>query len=326
MKLHRLAVPIPFLFMLLSGLKWLQAAETAPAAPPKPPAEASSPAAANPATAPVAPAPAGAPANMGRGRMRGEVGLSRREKITGAVVAITRQGDEANLFATTTDPFGVFQFESLPEGNYTVIALKDGLLPARKEGIEVRAPFRADVEVLMTPGAAPPPVVGSAAPSAASGDSAAAPADAGTIRLTVVSAGGTPVEGARLNLRALAGTSDPIRGQTDGEGRFEFARPPAGEYFLRLEAPGYLPIHLDRAALGLAFRSVRVFLTSRPFDYPGTAADLLPDEKPVPPVDLATKPAPVPAQTPANAPPVPAPAGSIPPAPPQPPAPAPPPS
>ena len=136
-----------------------------PAVPAKPPA--ASDEAAKPAPAPAAPA---APPAVGRGRLRGEVGFSRREKLTGAMVVLLRESDPSWMGLTASGASGVFNAEGIPEGSYRIFVFRDGARPAIEKGFLVRGPFRAQADLTVqkaTPGAPPPP---SAAAASASTD------------------------------------------------------------------------------------------------------------------------------------------------------------
>ena len=70
----------------------------------------------------------------------------------------TPESGDVRIFVTSTDEKGAYRFDALPEGVYRVRLLKHGLEPVLKDGVELRFPFRAVVEVVMEPasGAAPP--------------------------------------------------------------------------------------------------------------------------------------------------------------------------
>jgi hypothetical protein len=92
-----------------------------------------------------------------------------------------------------------------------------------------------------------------------------------------------PIREARVLLRSRGPKVDPLRGITDGEGITRMSAPPPGEYLLKIDVPGYLPARVDRLLLGRTPPVVTAVLTSRPLDYPAKPAELLPEEKPVPP-------------------------------------------
>jgi hypothetical protein len=92
-----------------------------------------------------------------------------------------------------------------------------------------------------------------------------------------------PIREARVLLRSRGPRVDPLRGITDGSGITRMAAPPPGEYLLRIEVPGFLPARVDRLVLGKTAPVVTAVLTSRPLDYPAKPAELLPEDKPVPP-------------------------------------------
>jgi len=240
-----------------------------------------------PPPAPPAPAPAvpAATAAAPRGRIRGEVGVSRRFPITGAVVAAVREDDLSTVFLTTTDSIGVFLFEGIAEGTYRLDVFKDGLQPLRKEGVVVRGPFRTELSLQVPVGAGDEPLVGEQTDAPPPLEEMT-PAPGAEVDVTVVAQGGVPIEGARISLRSQDSGADPVRAATQTSGKIVLRRPRPGLYELRIEAPGFLPIHVKRLRLAGVFSSARIFLTPRPYNYPGTPTDLLPDEKPVPPSDL----------------------------------------
>src|SRR5262245_34848358 len=150
-------------------------------------------AAADPATAPpTAPAPApppaagSAPAPAGphadAGQVRGTILYGRRDPAVGAIVIVRSETGPTTVRIATAGTSGTFGFDGLPDGTYRAEVRRDGYVPIVKSGIQVRAPFRAVVELLLVKDDAPP------APQAAApagGDASLA----GTIR----SAGGAPI-------------------------------------------------------------------------------------------------------------------------------------
>ena len=229
------------------------------------------------------PPAAGINETLGRGRIRGEVGLSRREKIAGVVVAMVAGSGSSGLFLTATDADGVFLMDGLPEGLYDLIVSKDGFQPALEGGLDVHGPFRTDTDVRIRAGEGPPLVV-----RVVGGGATAVP---GKVVLLATDPRRVPREGARFEMRSLAGGADPLNGETARDGRLELPPAPPGEYTLRIEAAGCLPLRLERLVVeGSGEISVRAVLIERPFGYEGTPADLLPDEKPVPPPEITSSP------------------------------------
>ena len=92
-----------------------------------------------------------------------------------------------------------------------------------------------------------------------------------------------------------------MTGETGKDGELELPRPPPGEYSLKIECAGQLTLRVDRLVIADAPLAIEAFMVARPPDYRGTPADLLPEEKPLPPPEIAPQPEPPqgPAPTPA---------------------------
>src|SRR5262245_6882191 len=131
------------------------------------------------AGATAAPPPAAAASS---GQIRGTISYGRHTPAVGAVVIVRPDNAPSPVRIATTGSSGTFGFDRLPDGVYRAEVRRDGYAPVVKSGIQVRAPFRAVVELLLVKDDAPP------APQAAApagGDASLA----GTIR----SAGGAPI-------------------------------------------------------------------------------------------------------------------------------------
>lgn len=228
--------------------------------------------------------PANADAQQAKGRLRGEISFSRQEPAPGAVVVLIRDGDPGTLFAAMTDRDGGFRFEGIPEGNWSLGVVFDGAAPVVKESVPVKPPARAVVDIVMkkTSSHFAPPLF-DLARFESSGLPAVKPSGSGQLTIRVVDAGMKPIREARIVLKSRGPMVDPLRVVTDGDGGAELPPPAPGEYTLRVEMPGYLPLRLERIALGHTAPKVGVVLTPRPLDYPARPADLVPEEKPVPP-------------------------------------------
>ena len=251
-----------------------------------------------PATA--APSPSGAPASVAsnpagaqaiplsgpRGRIRGEVYFSRQEPVSGATVVLYREGDAANILLGATDHDGNFRFEGIPEGAYSLSVLREGAAPATKTGITVNPPARTVVDMALKrdAGRLMAPVFDLARFDKTPPDTqpAAAGPDQG-LRVKALATELRPVREARVAIHSRGPRIDPLRGTTDGSGDLLLPSPQPGEYSVQIVMPGYLPVRVDRLVIGKTPLRVFVVLTPRPFATPSLPADLLPDEKSVPP-------------------------------------------
>jgi len=92
-----------------------------------------------------------------------------------------------------------------------------------------------------------------------------------------------PIIDARVSLRSRGPKVEPLRGAADAEGVARLRAPEPGEYTFKVEVPGYLPARIERLVLGRKAPRVTVVLTPRPLDYPARPAELLPEERAVPP-------------------------------------------
>ena len=241
------------------------------------------------------------------------MGLSRRERVTGAVVVLVRETDPSRLVVTATNRDGVFVVEGIPEGRYRILVTREGLRPAVVQSVEVRGPFRAEADIIVQKGEGPAPVVDLSPPPPMTGatsstgarvfvaDGMIPGAGEAVVRLRAYGPGGAPQEGARFQMRRTGGGADPLTGETGKDGELELPRPPPGEYSLKIECAGQLTLRVDRLVIADAPLAIEAFMVARPPDYRGTPADLLPEEKPLPPPEIAPQPEPPqgPAPTPA---------------------------
>lgn len=220
--------------------------------------------------------------SSGKGRLLGEVSFSRQEPVAGANIVLVREGDPGRLVLGTTDVRGLFRFESIPEGTWTIGVVREGATPIMKKGIGVHPPARAVLDFVLkkAPGRVDPPVVDLAQYEASVGPLRGGPP---MMTVQVIDQAMRPIREGRVLFRSRGPQVDPLRGATDGQGVARMPPPDPGEYLLKIDVPGFLPLRVDRLVLGRTPLVATAVLTPRPLDYPSTPADLLPDEKPAPP-------------------------------------------
>jgi carboxypeptidase family protein len=227
-------------------------------------------------------APARPPARPGEdGRLRGEVSFNRQSPVVGADVVGVHDGDPGRLLLGVTDMNGYFRFESIPSGSWTLGVAREGVAPVTKPGVLVQPPARCVVDLQMraAEGRAEPPRV-----DLARFETSAAAARAGEgMIVEVMDTEMRPIIDARVSLRSRGPRVDPIRGAADIQGIARLAAPEPGEYAFKVEVPGFLPAHIEHLVLGRTAPIVTVVLTPRPLDYPARPAELLPEEKSIPP-------------------------------------------
>jgi hypothetical protein len=209
-----------------------------------------------------------------RSRLQGTALIDRRNRVIGAVVLVQPEADPSRLFLTATDEDGTFRLDGLDDGVYRVALNRNGFYTVIKEGVEVKYPFRAVVEVKMTPGedaadAAETASVGSTAPIWITG--------------TVTSGTGRPLKEARVRLVHPVGDRDPHSARSDAQGTFELALP-AGAWQFQINAVGYLPMATE---LRLAEDTrVEMRMVPQPADYVPGPMELMPPERLIPPDGL----------------------------------------
>ncbi len=235
---------------------------------PAPPAPTPSPA---PATE-AAPAPASASAHASR--LQGKVYLGRNRNVTGAVVRVAKDGDPSRVWLTSTDDKGVFRVDGLGDGSYGVRVEREGLEPVEKSGIGVKFPFRAVVELVMKPAAAPPAPPAGAAASAS---------DSAPLRLTGVvrDVALDALAEARVRVVDPTGRTDPRVATTSADGAFGFDDLAPGDWAIHVRGVGRLPIRL-RLALG-ADTTLDAMLVQQPATYVPSPLELMPPEEPIVP-------------------------------------------
>lgn len=227
-----------------------------------------------------------------------------RRPLTGAVAALHSLVDPGRYFYTSADAGGRFALQNLPAGRYLLEVNLDGYLTARKEGIEVRPPFRSIIEVLLerAPALGGPASGASASrspspDSPSAGDStggvrAPAAGEPARLRVTLVDGGLRPVPEALVAVTPAGGGEREIR-ISDASGRAEFDRLAARDYRLTAAAAGFLTVRAEGLALPPgAPAEVAVTLIPYPLDFKGAIEDLLPPEEPLPPPRGASGPTP----------------------------------
>src|SRR5258708_35956217 len=88
---------------------------------------------------------AGAVAQTGTSRITGRVVDSKQASIPGATVTVTNEATGVSQTQTTTEA-GVFAFDSLPVGNYTVSVEQAGFKKFQQTGavLQVNTPLNVD--------------------------------------------------------------------------------------------------------------------------------------------------------------------------------------
>jgi carboxypeptidase family protein len=250
----------------------LAAAVSAQEPVPQPPAPTASPAPA--AATEDAPAPAAGPAAPHASRLQGKVYLGRNRNVTGAVVRVQKDGDAGRVWLTSTDDKGVFRVDALPDGSYGVRVEREGLEPVDKSGVTLKFPFRAVVELVMKPLAAPVPVPASEAPSESASMKLRL---SGVVRDLALDA----LAEARVRVVDPTGRTDPRVATTGADGTFGFDDLAPGDWSIYVRGVGRLPIRL-RLALG-GDTAVDAMLVQQPATYVPSPFELMPSEEPVVP-------------------------------------------
>lgn len=224
------------------------------------------------ADTPAAPSPP-APA-VARGQIQGSALLRRNVPVVGGVVTVVRDGDPANLRVTTTDARGAFRFDGLEDGRYRCEIARDGFATVVKDDVDLRAPFRAVVEVTMAPstgGVVPPQ-----APVITSGEGSPV-----ALRGVVRDRQGKGSGEIRLRVTREDGSENPQEGVTTTEGAFAFDGLTPGRWHLEIQGAGLLPV---RTTLALSRdTTLAAVLVPQPADLAPAVEDLMPREEPVPP-------------------------------------------
>jgi hypothetical protein len=153
---------------------------------------------------------------------------------------------------------------------------REGYTSKVKDGIVLKFPFRAVVEITMEPGTAN---------LAAAGDAPSAGVAPVVVRGSVKSSEGDGVGEAWVRVVRQDGSVDPVDLRTPVDGGFAFEGLAAGEWRLEIIAIGYLPLR-QRLMVGTD-TELTVQLIRQPPDYEPSPIDLLPPEVPVIPEGFA---------------------------------------
>jgi hypothetical protein len=208
-------------------------------------------------------------------RLQGTVAIDRYNEVLGATVVVHPEGDESTLYLTSTGRDGVFRIDGLPDGEYQLDINRPGFSPLSKNAVTMRYPFRAVVEVKMTP-VDPATTMLAAYP----GDDTGA-VDAISVSGKVVTRRAGPIDEVDLRFIRPGGGRDPRAWRTDVDGNFRI-EVESGVWRLEVVGVGYLPVWT-----WIDFREdseLSIQLVPQPPDYAPTLFELLPAEVPVPPV------------------------------------------
>lgn len=217
-----------------------------------------------------------------RTRLQGAARLGRNGPVIGATVTAIPEDGTPQVYLTSTDRRGAFRIGAMPEGDYHVEIRREGLTPVVKDNVTLKFPFRAVVEVQMTPDA-------NAATGTASVATSTAPVvgtsdNPGSLTATVVDLDGNPVTEVDVRLAPVGGGTDPRLLRTDEYGEIEANDLPAGRWAIAAHALGYLPLRTEFEMAGPV--EMKLVVVPQPGDYQPSPLDLLPPEEPIPPPAL----------------------------------------
>jgi len=209
-----------------------------------------------------------APPTPSSGQVRGTISYGRHAPAVGAIVIVRPESATSPVRVATTGTSGTFAFDGLRDGSYRAEVRREGYAPVVKSGIQVRAPFRAVVEVLLVRGETlheeAKTVEGSASLT-------------GTIRV----AGGAPLAEARVRLTRADGADDSRMLLTDAEGTFSLPLLKAGRWRLDVQGAGLLPLRADLDLAGDV--AIEAQLAAQPANYRPLPQDLIVPEDVIPP-------------------------------------------
>jgi carboxypeptidase family protein len=220
--------------------------------------------AAGPPDAPAAPA-------ASSGQVRGTISYGRHAPAVGAIVIVRPESTPSPVRVATTGTAGTFAFDGLPDGAYRAEVRRDGFAPVVKSGIQVRAPFRAVVEVLLVRGETPQATV----PAAGAVEGGASLT--GTIRVAF----GAPVAEVRVRLTRRGGGDEAHTFLTDAAGGFSWPQLAAGRWRLDVQGAGLLPLRADLDLAGDV--ALEAQLAAQPANYRPLPQDLIVPEDVIPP-------------------------------------------
>ncbi len=215
---------------------------------------------------------AGAPDTpLAAGELSGRVEMGRNRGVAGATVLLTAEDAPGRLALTSTNGHGAFRFEGLEDGRYRLDVRRPGFTGVTKDGIVVRRPYRAIVDLtLLREGAAPEPT----SLRSVAGTSA-------RLRGRVRTEEGTSPTQIPLQLRPLGGEGEPRTLRTDPHGEFDSGELAAGLWELQIRGVGWLSVRADLDLNGPV--GLDVSLVRQPADYEPSPLELMPPELPLPP-------------------------------------------
>jgi hypothetical protein len=191
-------------------------------------------------------------------------------------VTVIPEGPGGEVLVTTTDSRGTFRVDDVPDGLYTVVFERSGLESVRKQHVELKAPFRPTVEVLMKAGNA----LVVAAP--------ARPDETAAVTGRATDRDGAVVSDLKVRLVPAKGDSDPLEVVTTATGAFEATGLAPGPWMLEARGLAYLPVRATLPLDGGGLR-LRLVLVPQPPAFDPLPEDLLPPEEPIPPPDASTE-------------------------------------
>jgi len=220
-------------------------------------------------------------------RLQGSASLGRNRQVVGATVLVTRTDERSRLFVTASDSKGRFRVDDLPDGDYRVEVRREGLQTVVKDGVGLRFPTRAVIEVTMQPSEASP--AAAAAPIRQEMDTASRV----RIRGEIVEREGEPLPDVVLRWVRIDGGADPVVVRSGEGGAFELPPLSEGVWRLQTRVVGFLPIW---ATLELREdTTVSVAMVRQPAGYLPSPLELMPPEQLVAPRRALAPPATSPA-------------------------------
>ena len=225
------------------------------------------------------------PEIAGTGRLKGSVTDGARRALVGARVwARAEVGEHDVLFATVTDNRGAWLLEGLPAAVWDVSAVADRHVPGVQRGVNVRPPFRPILDFRLVPGddtiRIPPPPESE-------------PIGAVPVTGRVTRGGEDAVVDAEVSF-----TGGPPPGRelalSRQSGEFEVPDVRPATYAFGVTAPGTLPVLIPEVAVRSGRPlEVRIRLIGMPVEMAVREDVVLPEEKPLPPLELFPLPSPV---------------------------------
>lgn len=214
------------------------------------------------------PAPPTASPGAASGQLRGTITYARKDPAVGAVVIVRPENAASPLRVATTGPSGTFAFDGMADGVYRAEVRHEGYVSVVKTGVQVRAPFRAVIEILLMRGDTPrEPTV--ELPGTAS--------LSGKIRMSR----GTALAEARVRLMRPDGADETRALLSDGSGAFVIPKLKAGRWRLEVQGAGLLPLRADLELVGEM--ALEAQLAPQPSSYRPPAQDLIVPEEAIPP-------------------------------------------